>query len=75
MNIVSAGYEADFKSGIKIMEDAGNKMIYLSPDEIAKWRKQLLPIREEWVKEMKSKNLPGGEVLDEAIRLIEKYSK
>ena len=75
VNLVSAGYEADIKNGIKAMEDAGNKMIYLPPDEIAKWKKALMPIREEWVKEMKSKNLPGGEVLDEAIRLIEKYSK
>jgi TRAP-type C4-dicarboxylate transport system substrate-binding protein len=53
----------------------GHEIFDLSPDELAKWQETGKPIWNEWVKQMEAKKLPGQLVLDEIVKLIEKYSK
>lgn len=58
------------------MKKAGTKMerIELDPGELEKWKKIAgEPIWKEWVQQMEKKGLPGQELLDEALRLVEKY--
>jgi len=61
--------------GIKISKERGHEIIDLSPEELAKWRATGKPAWEKWVKKMEAKGLPGQKVLDETVKLVEKYSK
>ena len=40
-----------------------------------KWKVTAKPAWDKWVKEMEARGLPGQAVLDEALRLVEKYKK
>ncbi len=43
----------------------GIEYISLSPQELARWRKLLAPIQEEYAAELESKKLPGKKILEE----------
>jgi len=43
----------------------GIEYISLSPQEMARWRKSLVPIQEEYAAELESKKLPGKKILEE----------
>jgi len=60
---------------IQAMKDAGHTFTSLSPEEKARWDGILKNILDDWVKEQEAEGLPGQQVLDEALRLCEKYSK
>jgi TRAP-type C4-dicarboxylate transport system substrate-binding protein len=51
------------KEGREFTLARGNKIIGLSKEEDEKWAKQVRPILDEYVANMKSKNLPGEEAL------------
>jgi TRAP-type C4-dicarboxylate transport system substrate-binding protein len=50
----------------------GVEYISLSPEEIARWRKLLVPIHEEYAAELGSKKLPGKKILEELKKFGEK---
>jgi len=50
---------------------AGMEIVELSPEAKQKLRDVTMPIREDWVKEVESKGLPGKEVLDTALQLLQ----
>jgi TRAP-type C4-dicarboxylate transport system substrate-binding protein len=43
----------------------GIEYISLSPQEMARWKKSLVPIQEEYAAELESKKLPGKKILEE----------
>jgi TRAP-type C4-dicarboxylate transport system substrate-binding protein len=51
------------KSGKEFAEKLGSEVISLSKEEDGKWAKLVRPILDEYVKNMKEKNLPGEEAL------------
>jgi TRAP-type C4-dicarboxylate transport system substrate-binding protein len=51
------------KEGKELTLKRGNKIIALSKEENAKWRKAVDPIIDEYVKSLKSKGLPGEEAV------------
>lgn len=61
--------------GIHYGIQKGHEFIRLSPEEGARWEKAIEPAFDEYVKDMKRKNLPGEEALKYRNQLIEKYSK
>ncbi len=63
------------KEGIKISQDKGHEIIDLSPEELAEWRATGKPVWGKWAKDMEAKGLPGQAVLDEAVKLIDKYNQ
>lgn len=63
----------EMNQGIQITKDRGQPIIDLTPQEFAEWQATGKPAWNEWVKQMEAKGLPGQEVLDEAIKLVEKY--
>lgn len=50
----------------------GVEYISLSPQEMAKWRKLLVPIHEEYAAELESKKMPGKKIFEEMKKLAEK---
>jgi TRAP-type C4-dicarboxylate transport system substrate-binding protein len=47
----------------------------LTKEERARWLETVRPIWYKWAEEKDAKGLPGTKVLEDALRLIEKYSK
>lgn len=51
------------KEGLEFVKARGNKIITLSKEEDARWVAQVRPLLDQYVADMKAKNLPGNEVL------------
>ncbi len=51
------------KEGLEFSKKRGNKIITLSKEEDARWAAAVRPLLDEYVKNMKAKNLPGDEAL------------
>lgn len=58
---------------IKWMMDRGDKFYDLPEQERQRWVQRVKPLREEWVKKMEKRGLPGREILEEAEKLIAEY--
>jgi TRAP-type C4-dicarboxylate transport system substrate-binding protein len=59
------------KEGYELVKQRGDKIIALSPEEDARWAKAAYPVIEDYIKQLKAKNLPG----DEAIKWMQDYLK
>ncbi|GAI61578.1 unnamed protein product, partial [marine sediment metagenome] len=53
----------------------GNKIIPLSKEENARWKKAVSPIIDSYIKTTKEKGLPGQKAVTATENLIKKYSK
>lgn len=56
-------YDQENIPGRQLVEKKGGKIFQLPFGEKERWRKAVLPLRDEWVKDMEEKGLPGEEVL------------
>ncbi|MEM9277309.1 MAG: TRAP transporter substrate-binding protein, partial [Pseudomonadota bacterium] len=54
---------------------AGNNIITLNDEEVAKWREAAQPVYDKWVADMDSKGIDGKALITEAQGLIKQYSK
>ena len=63
------------RDGRAFAEKLGVKTIKLSPEENARWAAKAQPLFEEYVKNMKAKNLPGDEVLKFVREFLKKNTK
>jgi TRAP-type C4-dicarboxylate transport system substrate-binding protein len=61
--------------GYQFGKEKGHQIIYLSPEEGARWEKAVKPLFDDHVKAMEAKGLPGRDALSYRNQLIEKYSK
>lgn len=68
-------WEERHKEGLQYAKDKGLEIITLPPDELVRWKKAVHPLLGDYVTKMKFQGLPGQEILDEVIRLREKYTK
>ena len=62
------------EEGYEYSLSRGNKVIELSPEESARWVKAVRPVINEYIKEAKTKGLPGNEYVKTIKSLIEKSS-
>ncbi len=53
----------------------GNKIVSLSADENARWKKAVRPIIDDYIKEVSAKGLPAEKAVTEVENLIKQYSK
>ena len=54
---------------------AGAEIYQLPPAEKKVWMEKAQPVNEAWIADMEKKGLPGKKVFQEAVSLLEKYSK
>lgn len=57
------------------VKELGHEIIDLPPAELAKWSETGKPAWDKWAADMTAKGLPGKAILDEAVKLLEKYAK
>jgi hypothetical protein len=53
----------------KLCEKKGMKAVQMAPGETDRLKKMCMPLRDEWVKQMEKRGLPGQAVLDAAVKL------
>jgi TRAP-type C4-dicarboxylate transport system substrate-binding protein len=53
----------------------GNSITQLSTEEVVRWRAAAKPVTEQWLADMKAKNIDGEKLLADATALIAKYEK
>jgi len=61
------------QEGIDIVKARGHEIFDLPRDEMKRWVATARPVWEKWAKEMDGKGKPGRAILDEAVKLVEKY--
>ena len=66
-------YDMGDVSGRKLFEIKGGTVYQLPPAEREKWIDAALSVKEAWLKDMQSKDLPAQEVFDYAQGLLVKY--
>jgi TRAP-type C4-dicarboxylate transport system substrate-binding protein len=71
--VAANAYEAEALLAMD-MAKADKMNIYTLPAaELAKWKEAMNPIYQKWVADMNAKGLPGQAILDDAMKLNEKY--
>jgi TRAP-type C4-dicarboxylate transport system substrate-binding protein len=55
-------------------QEFGTEFITLSPEDVAKWVEADIPVKEAFIDQLEDKGLPGQELMDEFLRLEQKYS-
>lgn len=63
------------KGGLDFVKENGGEIIYLSPEENARWSKNLEVVSDKYIKELNAKGLPGQAVWDTAVQLSKKYTE
>jgi TRAP-type C4-dicarboxylate transport system substrate-binding protein len=63
------------KEGKDVFLQKGGKAIVLSKEENARWAERLRPILDDYVKDMKSKGLPGDEALKFCVDYLKAHQK
>jgi TRAP-type C4-dicarboxylate transport system substrate-binding protein len=66
----AAAYDEDYDKAIQRGKSLGKEIYPLSAGELKKWENQLAPMYNDWVADMKSKGIPGGEMVN-AIRQVQ----
>jgi len=66
-------YNKGVKDQVKAMK--GKEVIQLSPSEAARWKQMTKPVWDKWLAGVEAKGLPGKAILDEAERLVKKYTQ
>ncbi len=63
------------KEGKDVFLQKGGKVVVLSKEENARWTERLRPILDDYVKDMKSKGLPGDEALKFCVNYLKAHQK
>ncbi|MEA1935685.1 MAG: TRAP transporter substrate-binding protein [Thermodesulfobacteriota bacterium] len=68
-------WDMNDSEGRKYTLSLGNKIIPLSKEENARWKKAVSPMMDNYIKSTKEKGLPGQKAVTTTENLIKKYSK
>jgi TRAP-type C4-dicarboxylate transport system substrate-binding protein len=60
----STKYDGDVAKSLDIGKSKGNVIYSLPASELINWEQKFAPVYDQWLADMKSKGLPGAEVLD-----------
>lgn len=73
VDVLGQALDAEQEAGRQYILGLGNKIIVPTKAEAARFDAALRPIRDDWLKEMEGKGLPGKEVLQFVTGALEKY--
>ncbi len=63
------------QDGIAFTRELGNEILELDPEQNALWVAAVSPVLDEYIDDMKKKNLPGAQAVAELQNLIKKFGK
>ena len=65
-------YRENAQSAIAKGEKAGVTFIKLSKEERQRWVDKVDPVNKEWVKEMDAEGMPGTEIYNDILKIVNK---
>jgi TRAP-type C4-dicarboxylate transport system substrate-binding protein len=68
-------YETELAMDYAKKQAGGHEFIYMSDEEVARLKKLLEPVKEQYIATLNSKGLPGKEMVENAQKISEKYNK
>ncbi len=68
-------WDSSDEEGYAFLKEQNKKVIPLDPEESERWAEAVKPVLDQYVKDMKAKNLPGQEALDTALETLKKVNK
>jgi len=68
-------YQAELARDYARKQPGGHEFLYLSEEELAKVNRLLAPVRDQYIALLNSKGLPGKEMVEDALKMSEKYNK
>ncbi len=71
--IMADSYDKEAEVGLSDAKAAKVEIVPMPDPEMAKWKKAVSGIYQDWIADMKSKGLPGQEFYDKTNELIKKY--
>jgi len=75
-SIFAGGTQSDSDAPArKLAADAGNNIVTLNAEETQVWKDAAQPIYDEWIADMKSKDIDGQALIDEARALMDAYKE
>lgn len=75
IEINGAFWDKMHNEGLQYAKENKLEIISLSPNELARWKKAVQPLLDDYTARMNAQKLPGKEFLQEVMTLKEKYSK
>ena len=60
--------------GLEAAQKRGNAIVTLDPAETKRWRAQAEPVVDLWINDMKTKNIDGKTLVDDARSLVARYA-
>jgi TRAP-type C4-dicarboxylate transport system substrate-binding protein len=73
--LVGSVFDKSQSKDIEWMTKKGDEFFTLNPAEREKWAKRIMPIRDEWVKDVKAKGINGERILDAALKRMAEKSR
>jgi TRAP-type C4-dicarboxylate transport system substrate-binding protein len=70
IDIAGDAWDNGSAAGLQYAKDEGLDIFTLSPEEKARWYSAYAPLREQYIKDMESKGLPGKAFIEEIERLM-----
>lgn len=67
------GWDQEDDKAIEFARSKGLEIIYLSSEEIERWKEKIRPLWDRWISETEAKGFPGRAIMEETLRLFEKY--
>jgi TRAP-type C4-dicarboxylate transport system substrate-binding protein len=68
-------YEKDQVEGVKLCQAAGIEFYSIAPDELKQWKVETVGLADEWVAKYEAKGLPGKEIMEEVLKVIDMYEQ
>ncbi|MCY0967467.1 TRAP transporter substrate-binding protein [Parathalassolituus penaei] len=72
---IGRAFDKNEQAGLEIAKQRGNTFETLSAEETAKWRADMQPVTDGWIKEMTEAGHDGKALYEKANALINKYSE
>jgi TRAP-type C4-dicarboxylate transport system substrate-binding protein len=69
------GFDIRAREGFDSAKSLGYQIYELTPAEKKAWAEKAKPVCDAWIADMEKKGLPGGKVYQDAVLLLDKYSK
>lgn len=61
--------------GKKLAKESGGEIYTLPPEELEIWKQKVTPVREQGIKDLESKGLPGRKYINRIFELVNEYNE
>jgi hypothetical protein len=68
-------WEYNQQHAMNFAKEKGHEFIYLSKGEVAKLKKAVEPVRDQYIDKLNKQGLPGEKIVNGATKIVNKYNR